>query len=108
MASATLRNIRPSLTCSPTCRGCYDFCPFRGESRVALGSAARVESMKHLAVRCWAIVLLFTGAGLWPQLGGGPITCGPNESCPPGLQCVGGVCRSGPQNDAGANATLTV
>ena len=35
--------------------------------------------------------------------------CGPNDQCPPGLSCHGGVCRTGnPGNDASATFPVTV
>src|SRR5688572_17359769 len=69
--------------------------------------------MKLLVLRCWwlgLIALTFT-ACFSPQFQDGKIACGPNDECPPGLDCVAGVCRSSnaPLPDADPNsATLTV
>src|ERR1041385_3150966 len=64
--------------------------------------------MKQLVLRCWWLVFLVFAGCFDPQFEDRHIQCGPDESCPPGMTCVGGFCSTHPQNDATSMATLTV
>jgi len=76
--------------------------------------------MNQFALRCCAFLLFFT-ACFSPEFDDGKISCGPNDMCPPGLTCIGGLCRThdpgnvdAPSNGfavtitAGGNGTGTV
>ena len=57
--------------------------------------------MNQFALRCCAFLLFFT-ACFSPQFDDGKISCGPNDLCPPGTTCIGGLCRT---HDPGADAS---
>ncbi len=44
--------------------------------------------------RCLWVVLFALGACFSPKFNDGAITCGPDDLCPPGLECSAGVCRA--------------
>ncbi len=44
--------------------------------------------------RCLWMVLFALGACFSPKFNDGAITCGPDNLCPPGLECSAGVCRA--------------
>ncbi|MBL0213026.1 MAG: hypothetical protein IPQ07_04020 [Myxococcales bacterium] len=60
--------------------------------------------------RClFVLALVVMGACFSPSFQDGQITCGPGDQCPPGLDCVAGVCRSGSgSGDGGSTFPLTV
>jgi hypothetical protein len=67
--------------------------------------------MNHLVLRCWWLSLVFVSACFSPQFQDGQIMCGPNNECPPGLECFGGVCRAddpGPDASTGFPLTITL
>ena len=59
-----------------------------------------------MVLRCWWVCLAFVAACFSPQFKDGQIMCGPAGDCPPGLSCVGGVCRS--DNSGGSGFPLTI
>src|SRR5262249_31175417 len=77
-----------------------------------LGSVCEQKrNMKHLVLRCWWLVFLsvFVTACFSPQFQDGQIMCGPNDECPPGLECFGGVCRTeNPGIDAANTFPLSI
>lgn len=44
--------------------------------------------------RCLWVLLITIGACFSPKFNDGAITCGPDDLCPPGLECSAGVCRA--------------
>lgn len=61
--------------------------------------------------RCWWILGIFAATSCFsPQFEDGTLTCGPDGACPPGFECLGGVCRiEGTTIDSGPlQAALTV
>ena len=59
--------------------------------------------------RLWIVLLVFVSACFSPSFTDGQITCGPDDSCPPGLECHNSLCRAaGFTDDAAVDFTLTV
>ena len=69
---------------------------------------------RDLAVRCCWLAILVLGGCFSPTFNDGAIQCGSGaDQCPPGLACVGGVCRASSQPidaaiDTPASVTLTL
>src|SRR5689334_3352133 len=51
---------------------------------------------------CWLVVLLVAGGCFSPQFDDRSLTCGPDNLCPPGFECLEGKCTStGTHGDGG-------
>lgn len=50
--------------------------------------------VNQMAQRCLWLILITLGACFSPKFNDGAITCGPDDLCPPGLECSAGVCRA--------------
>lgn len=58
--------------------------------------------MKQLIIGYWWLVACVTSACFSPQFQDGKIACAPDGSCPPGLSCFAGICRSEAPDPDGA------
>lgn len=62
--------------------------------KLELGPNRLSENHMAMIMRFWWLSLIALSACFSPQLDSGVISCGPNDSCPPGFQCNQGVCTS--------------